>query len=164
MKEKLSRKLAQNVEALKDIFQDSSDLVYRTVQFTESRQGLVVYIEGMVDTKGVEQLVIAPLIEGLVNAERQVERLSELPFTRIALTQMATVSDWTDVIEAILTAHVVIFMDDSNEALTCDVKGGPDVACKSRPQRRLFAGRVKDLRNRCGSILRCFASRSRLTR
>jgi len=124
MKEKLSRKLAQNVEALKNIFQDSSDVVYRSVQFTESRKGLVVYIEGMIDTKGVEQHIIAPLIEGLAKAEGQVERLSELPFTRIPLTQMATASDWTSVIEAILTAHVVIFMDDSNEVLTFDVKGG----------------------------------------
>ncbi|WP_068778863.1 spore germination protein [Paenibacillus sp. GM2] len=122
--EKLSRKLAKNEEALKKIFQDSSDLVYRSVQFTKSRRGLVVYIEGIIDTKGVEQHIISPLIEGLVKEEGPIERLSELPFTRISLTQMAAASDWPGVIEAILTAHVVIFMDDSNEALTFDVKGG----------------------------------------
>lgn len=124
MKEKLSRKLAQNVEALKDIFQDSSDLVYRDIQFTESRRGLIVYVEGIINVDLVDQNIISPLIEGLVKAEKPVERLSELPFTRISLTQTSTASDWPGVIEAILTAHVVIFMDDSDEVLTFDVKGG----------------------------------------
>ena len=50
--------------ALEDIFSDSSDVVFRNVMISPEVQGLLVYIEGIVNSADIQDHMLRPLIRG----------------------------------------------------------------------------------------------------
>lgn len=56
----LSAELSVNEKALREAFQGCSDIVFRPIRTTPEL--LLIYTDGLVDTKTLEQVVLKPLI------------------------------------------------------------------------------------------------------
>ncbi|MET3939491.1 spore germination protein [Paenibacillus sp. PvP094] len=109
--------------ALKDIFSDSSDVVFRDVMISAEVQGLLVYIEGIVNSADIQDHMLRPLIRGLVE-QRTDEPDVPIDDTRIALTQVKKVDSWAEAADGVLEASALLLINGSREAWLFNVKGG----------------------------------------
>lgn len=58
----LSKNIDSNVQALKQIFGISTDIIYREFQFAGLKKAVLIFIDGFVDTQSVDSAVLQPLI------------------------------------------------------------------------------------------------------
>lgn len=112
-----------HLEALKEIFSDASDVVFRNVMISPDVQGLLVYIEGIVNSSDIQEHMLRPLIRGLVE-DRTNEPEAPLDDTRIALTQIKKVGSWAEATDGILESSVLLLVNGSKEGWLFNVKGG----------------------------------------
>lgn len=131
--EKLSvqKSLDQNIQTLKTIFKDCSDMIYRSIEIAPDIQAYVVYVEGIVFSAELETHMLEPMVEAYVRmmSAVPVERvepseLEPLENTRVSLSQVMTADQWIDVVEGILNSSVAVFVDGISEAHLFNIKGG----------------------------------------
>ncbi|MBY0011230.1 spore germination protein [Paenibacillus typhae] len=87
--QKLYKDLSQNEKQLRSIYANCSDLVYRSFLIENQTKAILIYIDGLADTNGLEINVITPLIQvtdGKLQdleqlAERKIPAASAKPFT-----------------------------------------------------------------------------------
>lgn len=121
----LSSDLATNEEILRGIFQNCSDIIFRPIQIQGISQMLLIYADGLIDSKVLDQAFLKPLMyngipQGLGNIDRLGEMLED---QLIAIAQTKTVFKVGDVVQSIVGANVVILADRESCALIADMKG-----------------------------------------
>ncbi|WP_369901224.1 spore germination protein [Bacillus manliponensis] len=121
----LEQNISVNEEVLKQVFDNCSDIVFRPILINSQTKMLLIYIDGLVDAKIVEQVVLKPMMfEGLPNGLKSVDSIGEIIEDQlIAVSQVKTVSKVHEVIEGVLKANIVILTDGENQALVADLKG-----------------------------------------
>lgn len=123
LKQPINAMHKNQIEALKEIFSNSSDVVFRNVMVTPELQGLLVYIEGIVNSADIQEHMLRPLIRGLIQ-QRTDEPDVPIDDTRIELTQVKRVQTWAAATEGVLASSVLLVMDGEAEAWLFNVKGG----------------------------------------
>ena len=121
----LDPSVSANEEVLKQVFDNCSDIAFRPILVNKQTKMLLIYIDGLVDTKIVEQVVLKPMMfEGMPNGLKSVGSIGEIIQDRIiAFSQVKTVSTVREVIEGILKANIAVLTDGENQALVADLKG-----------------------------------------
>lgn len=124
MKAGISTNLSANEQYLKDIFKNCSDVVFRTIKANENANMLLVYIDGMCDTKTLEAILLKPLLfEGLPDGLGKMRSIGEVVEQElIAVTSVKTESTITNLIDGILKANIAIFIEGEAKALLADLK------------------------------------------
>ncbi|PTM58108.1 spore germination protein [Desmospora activa] len=128
-KDSLLPDLQINVQKVKEMLGDSSDLNLREIKV--GRDGLtlgVMYIEGLVDTKVVNNNLLEPLqslstssadIEGLVKGDP--DRLID---ASIYVVGVDKVRDFPSLSQALLSGDTVILIDGEEQGYAVDTRGG----------------------------------------
>ncbi|MBB6019875.1 spore germination protein KA [Paenibacillus sp. JGP012] len=123
LKQPISAVHSNQIQALKEIFSDCSDVVFRNVMISPDVQGLLVYVEGIVNSADIQEHMLRPLIRGLVQ-QRSDEPDVPIDDTRIELTQVKRVKTWDAATEGVLASSALLVMDGKSEAWLFNVKGG----------------------------------------
>ncbi|PHE53897.1 spore germination protein, partial [Bacillus toyonensis] len=86
---------------------------------------LFIYIDGLTDTKILEQVVLKPMMfEDMPGGLKGLDSVGEIIQNQlIAVSQVKTVSKLREVIEGVLKANIVILTDGESQALIADLKG-----------------------------------------
>lgn len=71
----LSEDLQTNETALKELFRNCSDVVFRDVILAADHKLLLIYIDGLVDTIALDQFVLEPVIRDSLRDDRQPEQI-----------------------------------------------------------------------------------------
>ncbi|TKV46548.1 spore germination protein, partial [Bacillus sp. PIC28] len=121
----LKQSVSANEEVLRQVFENCSDIVFRPIIIDSQNKILFIYIDGLVDTKVVEQVVLKPMMfEGLPSGVKSVDSVGEIIQNQlIAVSQVKTISKVREVIEAVLKANIVILTEGESQALVADLKG-----------------------------------------
>lgn len=121
----LKQSVSANEEVLRQVFENCSDIVFRPIIIDSQNKILFIYIDGLIDTKVVEQVVLKPMMfEGLPSGVKSVDWVGEIIQNQlIAVSQVKTISKVREVIEAVLKANVVILTEGESQALVADLKG-----------------------------------------
>jgi len=121
----LKQSVSANEEVLRQVFENCSDIVFRPIIIDSQNEILFIYIDGLVDTKVVEQVVLKPMMfEGLPSGVKSVDSVGEIIQNQlIAVSQVKTISKVREVIEAVLKANIVILTEGESQALVADLKG-----------------------------------------
>lgn len=119
----LSEDLAKNEEILKAAFKNCSDIVYRPI--CSSPKALLIYIDGFIDTKELDRLVLTPLISKSNQDDKNGTPmpLKLLQDQLLAISQIQTGATTNEVIEGILKANFVLMFDGENKAMIADLAG-----------------------------------------
>lgn len=119
---RISSDLSTNERFLRDVFHQCSDVVFRMVPINDKTKLLFVYIDGLCDTK--------PLDEMMLNPDRTSDKKSEVfifeEFVANQLRAVAKIKSTQSVNEltnGILTANVAILVEGETTALLADLKG-----------------------------------------
>jgi spore germination protein KA len=117
--------ISVNEQVLKQVFENCSDIVIRPILVSRQTKMILIYIDGLVDTKTLDQVVLKPMMfEGMPNGLENVGSIEEIIQNQlIALSQVKTVSKFREIIEGVLKASVAVLTDGESQALVVDLKG-----------------------------------------
>ena len=123
--EPISPDIAKNEQDLKEIYKNCSDLVIRPIHINGETKILLVYIDGLCDTKTLEEVMLQPMMfEGLPNGLAEVQSIGQvLQQQLIAVTAVKTVSKISELVDGVLKANIGIIVAGEANALLADLKG-----------------------------------------
>lgn len=123
--QELNSDLAVNEKVLKEVFKDWSDIVFRPIQIGGQAKLLLIYIDGLSDSKILDQVVLKPfMFDGFPEALGKVPNVKQVIEQQlIALTQVQNISKIRDVVNEILKGKVALLADGESRALVSDLKG-----------------------------------------
>lgn len=121
----LSPKLAVNEEAIKTIFANCSDLVLRPIYIFDEIKILLVYIDGLIDSKSLEEVILKPLMfNGLPQGLAEIQFVGKMIEQQlVSAGQVKNVLNLNDLINGILSANVGFIIEGETKALLADMKG-----------------------------------------
>ncbi|WP_462409594.1 spore germination protein [Neobacillus sp. Marseille-QA0830] len=116
----ISANLTANIEILKDLFKDCTDVVFRPIVAGKAH-AYVLFVDGFIDSKSVELHGIRQLLEDV-----ETERISaDLLMERVlSLSSVSETSKLDDVVSNVLKANTVLLVDGLTKAIIFDAKGG----------------------------------------
>src|SRR4030095_12487176 len=121
----ISESLEKNELILRNIFKNCYDIAFRRIQIFGQINVLLVYLDGLVDTKALDNILLKPwMLEtprpglGDLNA---VDLMLEQQLVSIAKTKTTETMD--DIVQGILSANLVILSDGVTNAVIAELKG-----------------------------------------
>ncbi|WP_047984597.1 spore germination protein [Ornithinibacillus californiensis] len=125
---KLDSNLEANIQQLKKLLDEPSDLVIREFQIGENDiTSAIIYIDGLIDKQIVQDSILGNL-QDLISGQHLPQESTELfqkifqTFISISTTEIGNTHD--DVANAILSGKSVFFLDGQQSVIIMDTKGG----------------------------------------
>jgi spore germination protein KA len=121
----LNTNLSENENIFKELFQGSSDIVFRPIEVQGETKILFIYIDGLCDSKTLEQVALRPLMfDGLPDALGQVPNVEQIIEKQlIAIAQVQKETKITNLVNGVLKGKIVILIDGVKTALVTELKG-----------------------------------------
>ncbi len=127
----IQKSLDQNIQTLKTIFRDCSDMVFRSIEIAPGINAFIAYVEGIVLSLELEGHILEPIVEAYMRMKNEhppeqikAADLEPLENTRVSLPQVMSATKWIDAVEGILNSSVAVFVDGLSEAHLFNIKGG----------------------------------------
>jgi hypothetical protein len=123
--ENLTPDLVLNEQLLNEIFQNCSDIVFRAIKENGKTRILLIYIDGLIDTKSLEADVIKPIIyDGLPNGITEVQSFGEvIEQKQLAISLVSHVERVQDLVDGVLKANVGILVEGEAKAILASLQG-----------------------------------------
>lgn len=123
-KQILHTSLEKNLQAMKAIFNNSSDCIFREFTIAEKLKAALIIIDGLINKETLHEDVIKPLMFAYAASEIPPKRI--MPYLQTKLLTASEVKEETDIskiIEAILAGDCALLVDNQNTAIIISVKG-----------------------------------------
>ena len=120
----LNSEFSTNEKLIKERFINCSDLVVRPLSVKGKSKILIIYIDGLVDTKTLDEVLLKPILfNGIPQGLGEVQTIGEMIEQQlIAVTSVKTVTKMGDLINDVLKANIAILIDGEQKALIADLK------------------------------------------
>ncbi|MGG1554272.1 spore germination protein [Paenibacillus ferrarius] len=118
----LTNQLQENENALREVFANCSDIVFRRIPSHEPSETLLIYTDGLIDTVELEQVFIKPFIyEFELRQERGLSNLRKsIKDGLLPAAQISTSSDMSEIVGGILSGKVAVITQGEPHALLAD--------------------------------------------
>ncbi|MBL0389494.1 spore germination protein [Tumebacillus sp. ITR2] len=119
VEQQLGTSLEENEQLLKTVFQKCSDLVFHKVPTKDRGTMLAVYVDGLVDSWHLDEIVLKPLLyEGVPQGLERVQSVAELVRNEsVAVGQTKTVTMTSELVLEVMRGGVALLADGSAEVL-----------------------------------------------
>ena len=123
--QKLSTSISTNEQILRGIFQNCADIIFRPIYKSGEPKILLVYIDGLTDTRALEDVLLNPFVfNGLPKGFGESHSMNTLIENYlIASTAVISVSKIHELVNSVLKANVGILIDGFETSLIADFKG-----------------------------------------
>jgi len=124
--EPLLTDLRKNLEVIKGILNNSSDVTVHEFNFGHDRRfkGALIFINSMVDKEEIHKNILQPLMYGVLllkkDADLDFTKIDNIKKNLISITDTQKVSVLSDLLDNLLTGATILLVDGSNEALSID--------------------------------------------
>jgi spore germination protein KA len=121
--EPISSELRKNLEVIKDILRDSSDVTVHEFNFGHDRRfkGALVFINSMADKEEIHKNILQPLMYGTLLLKKDVDmdftNIDTIRKNLISITDNQKVTLLSDLLDNLLEGATVLLIDGSKEAL-----------------------------------------------
>ncbi|MES1047524.1 spore germination protein [Heyndrickxia oleronia] len=110
----LSADFQQNVQALQSIYEHSSDVIFRSFFLFGKIRAMIIYIEGLSNTDGIDEYVLLPLMK-----EENLEKISmELLEYRLPIAKVKRAELLADCIESISNGNPILLYEGEVNAFS----------------------------------------------
>lgn len=129
IRQPLRSSLDDNLKALKDIFRDCSDVVYREMTIAPGCRGLLTYVEGTVKSEDLQDHILRPIFLAITLHDSDDQDKMDVPMesmadTRVSMSQTKSMDQWSQIAEAMLDANAILLIDGLARAYVFSAKGG----------------------------------------
>lgn len=107
--DKIELKAEKNIEYLKELLQDNSDMIFRTFNVGIWKAALV-YIDGMADKLLLDHYVLEPLML----SSKEIENVEQIKDSVLAVTDIHEVKNLSEGVNAALSGDTLMFIDELN--------------------------------------------------
>ncbi|QRG65584.1 spore germination protein [Brevibacillus choshinensis] len=114
----LFEELEDNISFLKNLFSDCSDFVIREFKQRNSVHAVAVFVDGLIDTKEVNQALKALMV--LEDGDDDIQVIEE---ALLPVSQISKVRDYKKLLQAVLSGDTGILIQGNTEALTLGIRG-----------------------------------------
>lgn len=125
--DELLAELSANERVLRQIFSNSSDILFRSVAVPGQARLLLVYVDGLTDENALDQVVLKPMMfEGLPDGAENANAGSLGAFLEerlVAVAQVKPVQKIGVLVEGILKGDIAMLIDGEPRALLAGLKG-----------------------------------------
>ena len=111
IKDKIELKAEKNIEYLKELLKDNSDVIFRTFNVGEWKASLV-YIDGMADKLLLDHYVLEPLML----ASKKIDSVEEIKDNVLAVTDMHEVKKLSEGVNSALSGDTLMLIDELDYA------------------------------------------------
>lgn len=117
--------LSVNEQVLKQVFENCSDIVFRPILVHRKTKILLIYVDGLVDSKIIDQVFLKPMIfEEMADGLERLGTTGQIIQDRlIAFAQVKVVTNMREVINGVLKANIAVLTDGNGQGLVADLKG-----------------------------------------
>ena len=114
-KDPLHEKFSQNIETLRSIYDNCSDVVFRSFLLFGKTRAMLIYIDGLSDIEGIEEFVLAPLMQESVDEQQSINEFLEhkMPVSKINRVKMLA-----DCIESISLGNPILFYEGESDGFS----------------------------------------------
>lgn len=109
----ISKNIQDNKSRITETFSNTSDLVFHQFETLSETTAMVVYINGLVDKKALNESIIRPLLEDLVSPH-------DVKST-IYITETKEAKNLKDTVTSIIEGHVMLFFEGFDYALIINI-------------------------------------------
>lgn len=121
---RLGRSLKQNIDLLKKVFADDETVVFREFVIHAGPKGCVVFIDGMIDKKVINDDVLQPLFGFTAPDMLLQSRLLEILQKQVITTHsIKCTADVSAIIDALIYGDTLILIDGLGDGLLVETKG-----------------------------------------
>ncbi|MGZ7440206.1 spore germination protein [Paenibacillus sp. TH7-28] len=106
--------LQQNEDRLRSLYDNCSDVIYRTFLIGGKTGALVMYIDGLTDAEGIEQYVIAPLMQADADESKELRQLIE---RKISASQTKEFTTFEKGIELLSNGSAILLCDNQDAGI-----------------------------------------------
>ncbi len=137
---KVSASLSQNIEFIQQLFCDVDIMRYREVenQFDEAFKCLLVFSDGMVDSKVINDNIIRPLT--IADLQGKGEQLEELMAKVLQSNEVKTTESFLEIVEAVTYGDSALFVEGSDKAVLINTKHFPLRSIEMPDNERTLSG------------------------
>jgi len=124
MEDILQSELQINIDRIKMSFNDTADLVIREIRFGLKKEMTlkVVYLDGIIDTKLLQESVILPLVETLnINKTQSKELINHVSNTILTTPNVKTTKSYQKLLGAIIHGNAILLIDGFHEVIIVEV-------------------------------------------
>ena len=123
--DRLNSELALNEKALKECFKNCSDLVFRTIFVAGKMKILLIYIDGLSDTKTLEEILLKPLMyEGIPEGMDEIKTIGQaLEQQLLSVSEVKRESEISEIIKGILKGSIAILVDGEEKGMLLGLAG-----------------------------------------
>ncbi|MGE4353449.1 MAG: spore germination protein [Oscillospiraceae bacterium] len=124
-----SFELNKNLDALKEIIGNSSDIVIRRFSFGNKSQiqAAMIFVDGLIDKALVNENVLKPLMYDIhLVSEIEPSKIDHIHYIKSALLHVGEIEESgsiNEAVDAFLSGDTVLLIDGSNEALIMGSRG-----------------------------------------
>ncbi|SEN21724.1 spore germination protein KA/spore germination protein [Mesobacillus persicus] len=111
--------LDENIDILKELFEDCSDVIYRTFK-VGSHQACIIFIDGLIDANSIQFHVL----DALEEASRESLSIEIVKDKIVSIGSVKETEKLDAIVKDILSGNTGLLIDGLNEALIVDAKGG----------------------------------------
>lgn len=122
----LSKSLEANISSMKKIFTDVDTTKYRYIvnKFNDDLKFCLVFIDGMVNSKLMNDNVICPLQNAQTDTNLTDKEIPDIISTKVLLAnQIKKTIEIEEIIESVVYGDTAIFIEGFSEVLIIDTKG-----------------------------------------
>ncbi len=114
-KDPLQGKFSQNIETLRSVYNNCSDVVFRPFLLFGKTRAMLIYIEGLSDINGIEEFVLSPLMQESVNEQQSINEFLEhkMPVSKVNRVKMLA-----DCIESISLGNPILFYEGESDGFS----------------------------------------------
>ena len=111
-KEALSGNFDQDIETFRSIYQNCSDVVFRSFFAFGQRKAMLIYIEGLSDVEGIENFVLIPFMGDPTNSES----LNDYLEYKMPVSKVIKINIVADCIESISNGNPLLLCEEEVNA------------------------------------------------
>lgn len=122
----VSTDLTENEKLFRDTFHHCSDVVFRPIQIHEQTHLLLIYVDGLIDSKVLDEVVLKPIMfQGMPQGLDDITQLGQMVKDQlIAVAQTTMASTMKEAVQGIVSGNIAILTKSENAVLLADLKGG----------------------------------------
>lgn len=120
VQEPILANIEKNIDVLKKIFQDCSDVKFRPIK-VKDKKAFLIFVDGLIDQNSIQMNAIHELLSETELNQLTAEYIEE---TVISISEVVESDKFEDIVKQILDGNTVLFVDKLDKALVLNAKGG----------------------------------------
>lgn len=133
--------LEQNELVLKELFHNSSDIVFHNVRIAGENHWAVVYLSSLVEEQMIDEHILKPLIAISTKQDNVIDKNDLfLDNQTISIGSSHFTGHIPDIVKAVLTGHAAVLTLGSNEAMLVNVTSKTQRSLEEPPSEPVIRG------------------------